>query len=354
MKDMTKMTMEEKDELKRLNKEIKKDVIVGYICFFATLMGAGTLYVSKRESKVGPLKAPLNLDGAIYTTYSGIDMDTTKNGCYVDNEGKINNNGQRINTIESEDEVSTTETKIVESEDEVSTTEIENNDSKYVYLTKEDFEKVVGSFVTKNGKKYSSVTSEDIVKFVAIANIDEIVESNEELSRELFSNPSKEEYLNDAAKVIGATVMYDYNVWNQTNSTEEFVNISDIIIGSQKDKMMIIEDYVNRVADAVNSNDEELVNSIVAEFIDDMNVGKLSKLDDGVGFASQIYIALISDVIAKDYLNQENFDMLQVLKTAEKYVSNIFTVYEGCSLSNTKTRKLQYNYDTNTFYYENC
>lgn len=324
-----------------LSKEEKKKIISGYICLFATLVGAGTLYVLRRESKVGPIKT--SLDG-ISASYMSYDNGRKTNQDFIDVNGDVKSTEQE-------------ETKEIAETNEVTETteqEVETSDSNYVYLTKEDFEKVVGSFVTKNGKKYSGVSSEDIVKFVAIANIDEIVESNEELSKELFSNPSKEEYLNDAAKVIGTTVMFDYNVWSQTNSTEEFVRISDIIIGSQKDKMIIIEDYVNRIADAVNSNDEELVNSIIAEFIDDMSVGKLSKLDDGVGFASQIYIALISDVIAKDYLNQENFDMLQVLKTAEKYISNIFTVYEGCSLSNTKTRKLQYDYDTNTFYYENC
>ena len=301
-----------------LSKEEKKKIISGYICLFATLVGAGTLYVLRRESKVGPIKTSLDGISASYMTY---DNGRKTNQDFIDVNGDVKSTEQEetkeIN-VETSDVVETTEQ------------EVETSDSNYVYLTKEDFEKVVGSFVTKNGKKYSGVSSEDIVKFVAIANIDEIVESNEELSKELFSNPSKEEYLNDAAKVIGTTVMFDYNVWSQTNSTEEFVKISDIIIGSQKDKMIIIEDYVNRIADAVNSNDEELVNSIIAEFIDDMSVGKLSKLDDGVGFAAQVNIAVISDGIAKDYLDQENFDMFQVLKTSEKYVSNIFTEYEKC------------------------
>ena len=57
-------------------------------------------------------------------------------------------------------------------------------------------------------------------------------------------------------------------------------------------------------------------------------------MDDGVGFASQVNIALIADIFAAGYLNQENFDMLQILKTSEKYVSNIFSVYEGCSSTN--------------------
>ena len=64
--------------------------------------------------------------------------------------------------------------------------------------------------------------------------------------------------------------------------------------------------------------------------ITELNSGSLSKLDSGVGFGAQIYIALISDGIARNYLNKENFDMFQILKTSEKYVSNIFTMYESC------------------------
>lgn len=213
------------------------------------------------------------------------------------------------------------------------TTNIIENDN---VINKNNFENLVSNYVKNNSDKYSNISTGDILKFIALANIDELSENNAELSSQLFNSQSKEEYLNDAAKVIGSTVMYDFNVWNKTRSTEDFIKVSDSIIGSQKEQMIKIEDYVNRIADAVNADNAELVNSIVAEFLEDMNSGELSKLDDGVGFVSQIYIAVIADGIAKDYLNQENFDMLQILKGSEKYISNIFAVYDKCN-SNGKT-----------------
>lgn len=213
------------------------------------------------------------------------------------------------------------------------TTNIIENDN---VINKNNFENLVSNYVKNNSDKYSNISTGDILKFIALANIDELSENNAELSSQLFNSQSKEEYLNDAAKVIESTVMYDFNVWNKTRSTEDFIKVSDSIIGSQKEQMIKIEDYVNRIADAVNADNAELVNSIVAEFLEDMNSGELSKLDDGVGFVSQIYIAVIADGIAKDYLNQENFDMLQILKGSEKYISNIFAVYDKCN-SNGKT-----------------
>ena len=204
-------------------------------------------------------------------------------------------------------------------------------------LTTQNFESLVATYANKYSNEYSAVTTEDITKFAVVANIDLLAEENPELIKEIAGEKTKEEFLNDGAKLIGATVMNNFNVWNATHSTEGFVKVSDVIYGEQKDKMIKIEEYVDRIAAAANAGDADLVNQIVSEFILDMNSGDLSKLDDGVGFVAQVNIAMIADGIAKDYLNQENFDMLQILKTSEKYVSNIFTVYERCA-GDVKTR----------------
>ena len=198
-------------------------------------------------------------------------------------------------------------------------------------LTTENFENMVATYANKYSNEYSVVSTEDITKFAVVANIDLLAEENPELIKEVAGEKTKEEFLNDGAKLIGATVMNNFNVWNATHSTEGFVKVSDVIYGEQKDKMIKIEEYVDRIAAAANAGDKDLVNQIVSEFIIDMNSGDLSKLDDGVGFVAQVNIAMISDGIARNYLNQENFDMLQILKTSEKYVSNIFTVYDKCT-----------------------
>jgi len=202
----------------------------------------------------------------------------------------------------------------------------------YEPLTTENFENLVSEYANKYSSEYDGIVeTKDIIKFASIANIDLLSEENRELANELFSNQTKEEYLNDAAKLIGTTVMYNFKQWNTSLSTKDFIKVSDIIYGEQKDKMLKIEEYTDRIASAVIMNDTELVNNIVSEFLTDMNSESLSKLDDGVGFAAQVNIAVIADGIARNHLNKENFDMFQVLKTSEKYVSNIFTEYEECA-----------------------
>ena len=113
--------------------------------------------------------------------------------------------------------------------------------------------------------------------------------------------------------------MHNFTVWNATHSTEGFIRVSDAIYGEQREQMKKIEEYTDRIAAAVNQGDKDLVNQIVSEFLTDLNSGSLSKLDDGVGFVAQVNIATIADGIARNYLNKENFDMFQILKTSEKY-----------------------------------
>ena len=204
-------------------------------------------------------------------------------------------------------------------------------------FTTEKFETLVADYANKYAEEYKIVSTADIAKFGVIANIDILAEQNPELIATVANGQTKEEFLNDAAKLIGATVMNNFQVWNETKSTEKFIRVSDIVYGPQKEQMLKIEEYTDRIADAVNAGDKDLVNQIVSEFLTDLNSGSLSKLDDGVGFVAQVNIAMISDGIARNYLNKENFDMLQVLKTSEKYVSNIFTVYSRCT-EDAKTR----------------
>ena len=214
-------------------------------------------------------------------------------------------------------------------------------DEDYEPLTTENMENLVSEYANKYSEEYDGIVdTKDIVKFAAIANIDVLSEDNKELAGQLFGEQPKEEYLNDAAKLIGATVMYNFKQWNGSLSTKDFIRVSDLIYGDQRDKMLEVEDYTDRIASATNMNDEELVNKIVSEFIEDLNSGSLSKLDDGVGFAAQVNIAVIADGIARNYLNQENFDMFQILKTSEKYVSNIFRVYEECNNTENDVKTL--------------
>ncbi len=238
----------------------------------------------------------------------------------------------------------TVDTEVVKQEEvaalkEEVSEEITDIATKDEALTEEGLVDFIANYAINYTENNIPVTTEDLTKFMTIENIEEITSENPELAAKLFGVETKETYLNGAAKVIGATVMYDFNVWNSTKDASGFVKVSDSVYGDAKEQMIKIEEYVSKIADAANADDKDLVNELCAEFITELNSGSLSKLDCGVGFGAQIYIALIADGIARNYLDKENFDMFQILKTSEKYVSDIFTIYEGCNTqSKTQSR----------------
>lgn len=197
-------------------------------------------------------------------------------------------------------------------------------------LTNEVYEEIVTNFTKQYVDRNVNVTTEDLVKFVSIANIDKLVEDNPELANELFSQKSKEEYLNDAAKVIGMTYTYNRQVFENEQSTENFIRVSDAISGAQKEAVKEIEEYVDKIALA--RNDAEEANRLISELIYKLGdpTSNLSYLDDGVGFAIQSNIELIRSYLAKDVISKENLDMLTTLTSSEEYVSNIFVVYDKC------------------------
>lgn len=205
-------------------------------------------------------------------------------------------------------------------------------------LNNENFEKLATEFTKQYTDKKVNVSTEDLVKFVSILNIDRLLEENPELAKELFSTQTAEEYLSDAAKVIGMTYTYNRNVFETEQSTKNFIRISSGVNGQQKEVLQKIESYVDRVAET--KNDADKCNEVISEFLVFLGdpTNEMSYLDDGVGFGMQVSVELIRSYLAKDVINKQNLDYLTVLTSSEEYVSNIFTQYKGCTDVKTKTK----------------
>lgn len=291
------------------------------------LLGGACGYKLYRESKTGDVKStPEPTLGVSDTVKTDPEKANTNN-----NDATYNYENNEVIVVRGTSaEVENNETEATQTP----STEEKSNDALMASeeeLTTDNFENMVAAYANKYSDQYSIVETSDITKFAVIANIDILAEENPELIKEIAGDKTKEEFLNDAFKLIGLTDMCNSDIWEQTKSTDNFIRISDIIYGNQKQQMLKIEAYIDQIAVAVNENDADLVNQIVNGFIVDLNSGELSKLDDGVGMVMVSYLLTMSDSIAKDYLNQENFDRLQVLKTSEKYISNIFTIYDKCT-----------------------
>ena len=245
-----------------------------------------------------------------------------------------NKNSNKLSTSQT-DSTSPNEPTIDISQDKE---DIANYDK--IYST-ENFESMVTDFVKPYVTNKLSLTTEDLLKFASIVNIDRLAEENPELAKELFSSQTAEEYLNDAAKAIGVTYMHNHLVWEKDKNTSKFIWLSNSIPEGdpQKEKMVELEGYVTRIANASAEENKEEVNRLTLELIESLTLPdrSLNALDDGVEFGAQLYFALINNSIARNYLNQEYRDYFTVISSAEQNVSNIFTVYNKC-ISNGKVR----------------
>ena len=152
----------------------------------------------------------------------------------------------------------------------------------------------------------------------------------------MFGTQTKEEYLQDAAKIIGMTYSYNYQIFEAEGTTENFIRISNAVSGNQKKVLQVVESYVDQIALVKDNQDE--VNKLITELL--VRLGDpesdLSYVDDGVGFGMQVSIELIRSYFAKDVISKENFDMLTTLVPSDQYVSNIFTIYDKCVNTNSK------------------
>ena len=149
-------------------------------------------------------------------------------------------------------------------------------------LNIENFATLTATFSKQYVDNNVNVSTEDLTKFVSIVNIDMLVEENQEFAKELFGTQTKEEYLGDAAKVIGMTYTYNRNVFEREGSTENFIRISESVYGPQKQVLQTVEGYVDQIA-LVKDNAEE-ANKLITELI--VRLGDpqsdLSYMDDGV------------------------------------------------------------------------
>ena len=130
--------------------------------------------------------------------------------------------------------------------------------------------------------------------------------------------------------------MYNHQIWDKEQSTENFIWISDGIHENdpQREKMEEIEEYVRKIAEAASKDNADEVNKIFLEFLEALTspTGSLNALDDGTEFAAQIWLALINNSIGRNYLTQESRDYLNERSSSETNVSNIFTQIEECKV----------------------
>lgn len=234
--------------------------------------------------------------------------------------------------------VSLNDNSLIDSEnDDIGYTDIDT-DEEYELLTTEKFEDLCAERIKAFNDVNLPVNETDVIVYIMGTNSDKLAEDNKELIAQIVGDKSEIEVINDFGKVCAAIAMKNFESFQKDHSSENFIKVSDSIFGEQKNSMIAVEGYIDKIMSSYNDGGK--VNTYVSELFDQLNSGDLSKLDDGVGFSMSTYLMLLDAMDKSSFiaLNEENRDMLAQLITSEKYVSDIKAIFTGCEDVKTRTK----------------
>lgn len=213
---------------------------------------------------------------------------------------------------------------------------------EYKELTTEEFNKIVDK-ATNDLKNFGiELDVEDVEKLIAIINIDQLATDNPELLTELKGEISTSEFVTDAFKVTGSIKNKNYDIYEETGKVDGLFKLSNYVFDmNTKKDLMLIEFYAEEISLA--KGDATKQNALVTEFLEEIQMpdGKLSNMEDGIGFASTIAVdGMINYLTFNEnvsLLTEENHSALLNHDTLELYLSNIFGNLERCQVK-TLTR----------------
>lgn len=208
---------------------------------------------------------------------------------------------------------------------------------EYVELTDEAFNILVSNTYKTLRANGINVTVEDVTKFVAVINIDQLAQDNPELLKAIIGTDKASEFITDAFKITGAIKNRNYDIYKSTKSTAGLIKVSDFIFDKKAQAdLRLVESYVERAHDA--KGDKTKQNAIVEELMANIQQpsGKLADMEDGIGFASTVaFDSLINYVTFNNnnvrIISNQNFSALMNHDTLELYLSNIYGTINECN-----------------------
>lgn len=252
--------------------------------------------------------------------------------------------------------------EVVELHDSEDTTTViieqEEAEEKYEVLTTEEFEKLTSDALKQISDRGITLDESDVIKFMAIINIDKLSQDNTDLLAAIVGNQNPDEVKLDAQKVMGALVMYNYSTYFSEGNNENFIKVSDFIFDKEeKEKAIEIENRVNEIG--VNKDKtvvmNELVHSLLRDMLDPTN--RLSYVESGTGFGLQLTLEPVRGLYGmdKDFMNitldYTNADLIKYfVPYAEDeqeyednalltgYIRNINDILNDCTKSKTLTK----------------
>ena len=217
------------------------------------------------------------------------------------------------------------------------------------------FDQRVKSFTVDLNKKGIKLTEQQVREFAAVLNLEQVVNEDPELAKELFGDKSAEDILTDSGHIIGTLMTNSFS-----NGYKTPTNLSTLVVGNDNDKRILstLESYRDQLTtmraeekgehrvELGSKEDEEKFNKIITEVLNfySMNVNGLQidgqnvviqPMSDGTRFL----MVLVMNEIAlgnKNLLTDEQYKAFQELMSNEAVVANIQNIISGCQKTKTK------------------
>jgi len=208
---------------------------------------------------------------------------------------------------------------------------------EYEELTTEKFYNLVSDTYKELRRNGLNLSVEDVTKFVAIINIDQLAQDNQQLLSSIIGKQNASEIITDAFKVTGTIKNKNYDLYQVKKSTDNLISVSNFIFDKKaKADLELIEEYADRVNKVKGNGYQQ--DAIISELMASIQMpdGKLADLEDGIGFASTVaFDSLINYVSFNDknvrIISNQNFSALMNHDTLELYLSNIYGLINRCN-----------------------
>lgn len=232
--------------------------------------------------------------------------------------------------------------------------------SKDVVISQEEFEELAANFIKMlrdKGISESDLTNEDIMKFVAIVNIENL---DPELIQVLRGNEDASQFITEGMTVTGHVSAYNRNYYNKNHNTDGFINISAAFPEGTYgyNSMKLLESYRDQCSAVVNCEplenftDENGVvhelyevkdydtarnayNVIISEVLYEINEGSLVGINHrGCGLAAVMPLFDITETISRAgawqrmLINDQNYGEMHAIMTMEGPGSIIVRIFD--------------------------
>ena len=173
---------------------------------------------------------------------------------------------------------------------------VKNQDTKYVPLTTEAFEELCTKAIKIFKDNGLVANEEDIIKFVAVFNIDKLKQDNQELLRNLMGTQTVEEFFADAVRVSDTILNYEsdtmfsvkdgefvnpewrqyyYDLSNNNNLKRQFCPNTDLIMSVadfafDSEQQKLISDFEARRNEILKVDNIETRNKMIQTLFEDL------------------------------------------------------------------------------------